>query len=488
MPRRLVPKPHMLKSIRSRHWHLSGAIEELVDNAADHGRATRVTVYIDNANGIIVRDDGVGMDDINRLFCYGDAGAYDALNNIGQYGVGAYHAAVWLGDVLTVETIHAGRRHAMSVDWSEVERTEWPEAYTGSGRAAKSGEIGTTVSIQKLTRHFQLKTSEGMAEEFGRVFAPGLRRGLKIFIHHALSRGDAHTLDVVAFNPALTELSVINGEVSTERGPLRWVGRAGLCQTLTERTGGVHIAFRHRVIEQTFDPFFGASAPTLYVEVDLDDSTPWKFQLSDHKDKVVRHREELMDGIHAAIKRLLELSAKQSQFLALNAMIAPIETSLNRALKGAGLLFVDPNEEPDGGSHGDGPGPVKPGNRLQTPQDEGEPAKEIPRPRGINFDWRTQAELRGRAYDWHFSGPMMTILLDADLFKPVIDWPPSSQNEHLTKQIVGFLSAAIENQYLVNSRDMRGVLTPKLIKQIEEWSATNHVAPYLYRTIITQMH
>ena len=104
MTDRLVPKPHMIKSIRSRNWSLAGAIQELVDNSLGHGRASNVQIDI-HPDRIAVFDNGVGIDDINRIFRLGDASAYDTLSQIGQYGVGAKHATIYLGDRVHVRTV-----------------------------------------------------------------------------------------------------------------------------------------------------------------------------------------------------------------------------------------------------------------------------------------------------------------------------------------------------------------------------------------------
>jgi hypothetical protein len=109
----------------------------------------------------------------------------------------------------------------------------------------------------------------------------------------------------------LTEEIAIEGTVQSKIGTLRLKGRAGLSASLVERFNGVHIAFAHPVIEMTRDPFMGKSAPTPYAEVQLDETTPWKHQLSE--DKVVNYREELMDSIFAAIEQLLKKSEQQSQ-------------------------------------------------------------------------------------------------------------------------------------------------------------------------------
>lgn len=484
MIRRLIPKPHMLKSIRARNWNLAGAIEELVDNSIGHGKATAVRINIKNEEGISVTDNGIGLDNINRIFHYGDASAHDDLKEIGQYGVGAKNATIYLGDCVIVSTAHDGRYHVYNVDWSEVERSqEWPAEYLSDGRRSRTGEIGTTVLVRKLARHYQLATSEKMVDDFGIIFAPALRKGVSIEVRHTLANGTEQILYAQPFSPDdLTDIVPIYGEIETRHGLLSWSGTVGLSTSLVERHNGIHIAFGHRVIESTRDPFRGKSAPTLYAEIQLDDTTPWKHQLSEHKDKVVRYREELMTSIHEAIKDLLDKSSRQAQNLALNLMIAPIESALNKALKGVGDLFLDPNEDPMiGGERGEGPGPEKKRKRyLFSPVKDGEQAKEIRRPTGISFDWRSPDQLEGRAYAWELSGALLMILLDETLFAPILDWPPTQRNDHITKIVVGFASNAIQMEYLNDEKKLKGVIDQKLINQISTWmTERTYIAPRL---------
>jgi hypothetical protein len=490
--KRLIPKPHIIKAMRARNWNLEGAIEELVDNSIGHGRATEVIIDIDSANYIKVIDNGIGVKNINSIFHYGDATAHGDLAEIGQYGVGAKHAAIWLGDVTNVQTVRDGRLHEMRVDWRQVDRSgEWPLEYQGVGRPAKLDERGTTITMSKLARYYFRQTTEKTARSLGQIFAPALRRGVQITIRHGITN-DYDIYRCEPFTPQdLTDEIKIGGEIKTASGILKWSGRAGLSASLVERFNAVHIAFQHRVIEATRDPFRGKSAPTLYAEVQLDGKTPWKHQLSEHKDKVVRYREELMDAIHDAIKALIEKSEQQAQALALNGMVAPIESALNKALKAAGLLHIDPDEEPElgpGPDHPDPPDDPKPRDHVIMPKPEGDPAKEVKKPTGVRFEFRKDATLEGKAYSWEISGPTMTVLLGEDLFKPVINWPPKARDKHTAHMIVGILSHAIEIEYWANENVLRGVITSKLKNRIEGWVATNgkevRIAPYLYRDLI----
>ena len=143
---------------------------------------------------------------------------------------------------------------------------------------------------------------------------------------HELANGKNQTFEVEAYTPPdLTDGMEIGGIINGADGaPLCWSGRAGLSATLPERFNAVHVAFGHRVIEATRDPFQGKSVPTLYAEVELDRECPWKYCLSDHKTKVVKYRDELIESIYKQIEPLLLKSEHQAHNLALREMTAPI--------------------------------------------------------------------------------------------------------------------------------------------------------------------
>ena len=494
---RLTPLPHLVKSIRSRNWNLSGALMEWVDNSLQHGRAKNIAIYIGNGENIAILDDGVGIDDINRVFTLGDASAYGDLSQIGQYGVGATDAMIFLGEKSTVETVRDKRKHKMTVDWMGVEESgEWPLRYTGTGKPAKKGDVGTKILVSGLfQKTFLKKTSENVAKDLGLTFAPALHKGAKIMLYHRLINGDDQEILIEPFEPVgLTDVVKIKGSINTLRGQLRWTGRVGLSPPLVEKHNGVHIAFGHRIIEMTRDPFMGVSAPTLYVEVQLDDTTPWKYQLSDHKDKVVRYRDDLMESIHDAIKPLLDKAKEQATNLALLEMTAEIEAPLNKALKAAGALFIDPDEEPGIGGifHNDEEGGEEPDPRpgdieaeARNPQDDGDPAKEIIKPNGIKIEYVPKARLEGRAFAWEVNDKLLTIKLEKERFSELIGWPPNVRNQHVIELVVSFLSHAIDMMFWDQEAALRKAVSKSLFKQIEGWSTTREkIAPYLYNRII----
>ena len=490
---RLVPLPHIIKSIRSKSWNLTGAISELVDNSLGHGKATKVQIHISNDKGIAVLDDGIGVDDINRVFRLGDASSHDKLDEIGQYGIGSKDATIWLGDQVMVRTVRNGRQHKMVVDWAKVERDKkWPLRYKGEGVEAPAVAWGTEIHITKPAQTvYHLRSSEILARELGYLFSPAINNGAKISVTHVLKDGHGQKLEVVAFTPPdLTDEVEIFGEIDTWRGKLRWSGRAGLSPSLTERHNGVHIAFGHRIIERANkEAFQGISAPTLYCEVNLDSSTPWKHALSDHKDKVVHFRDMLMESIHEQIADLLEESKQQTASLKLAMFTAPIELALTKVLKGAGTEFYDPEDESE---LEDGPNPHNGDKKLKTkskaehfpPKDDGEPAKPA-KPHGVQIQWAEPGTLGDKAWNWEINGKSLVIKLDKALFADTVDYPPNIGSKVVVQLLTSFISHAIEYEYFNNEVGLIGVITPKLRRQLSVWmDEDERIAPPLIRVFM----
>lgn len=462
---------------------------EMLDNSLQHGKASVVAIAIDNSRGIAVVDDGIGIDDINRIFTLGDASAYGDLGQIGQYGVGATDAMIFLGRKSEVRTIRNGRLHEMHVDWIDVEKTNvWPTRYKGKGSPAEIGEMGTEVTIKGLFTHYFLRTSEALAKDLGLTFAPALLDGTKIKLHHRLASGENKSIEIAPYTPdGLKDVIAIKGEIKTSDGSLRWSGRAGLAINLLERHNGAHIAFQHRVIEMTRDPFKGTSAPTLYVEVRLDATTPWKFCLSDHKDGVVRYREELINSIHSEIEALLDKAREQATNLALIEMTALIEGPINKALKGAGLLCSDENSqsEEDGPCHfSSSETDEKTFAAAKEGASEGSPSS----PTGVEIRYIDKKRMEGRAFAWDIEGKRLILRLERERFSKVCDWPPNLRNMHVAHLLISFICHAVDDMFWHDADSLARAVNKKLFREISEWSEQpQSIAPLLYSRLIEQI-
>ena len=499
MTERLVPKTHIINAIRARNYTLEEVLFELADNGVEHGKATEILIAISNTKGIAVYDNGIGVDDVNRIFQLGNSSSYHLWQGLSQYGVGAKDATIFLGDIVRVKTIRNGRVHEKQVDWHQIERTgKWPEKYTAKGMPVRGGEVGTTLTVTRLWKNHQLATSEKVAKAFGQTFAPALRKGLlKIIIMHELANGKNQTFEVEAYTPPdLTDGMEIGGIINGADGaPLRWSGRAGLSATLPERFNAVHVAFGHRVIEATRDPFQGKSVPTLYAEVELDRECPWKYCLSDHKTKVVKYRDELIESIYKQIEPLLLKSEHQAHNLALREMTAPIESALNKAMKGAGILRLDEEDEAEDafvngeeeGFPNPDPDPKPELPIIYPPNPEGPiEAKEITKPTGVRIDFCPRAKLEGKAFNWQFSGKQMTVVLAEELFKPVLGWPPAIREKHVIHLVVAFVSHAIEVEFRNAPANLAGVISRKFFEFVntQAGDTRDDLAPYVYGHLV----
>ena len=309
-PKALTPDPHMLRSIRARGYTLSNVLGEFIDNSlSEHkGNAQFVRIGWINWRGqkaIGVYDDGDGMPDINMLFKLGASSTYNT-EDIGLFGVGATNSAIWLADAMFAATIHNGRYYQHHVSWSDALKAgEWPAGYEGRGTPVEKANMpaavervfegrkrGTVITLAGLRQMRILPTS--LERDLGITFAPALRAGRRIL----LTPKGKDSIEVKPFQPPeLTDVIEISDIVEghDEDGnsvPLRWTGRGGISQDVTDDLNSTFIGFAHRVIERTRDPFAGYDAPTIYAEVDL--ASEWKYSLSDNKDKITHNRDALM--------------------------------------------------------------------------------------------------------------------------------------------------------------------------------------------------
>ncbi|QBI98726.1 hypothetical protein SEA_BOBBY_96 [Mycobacterium phage Bobby] len=484
--RRLSPGTHLIHGIRARTNSLDECIEEFVDNSLEHGEAKNITIVIANNGGIVIQDDGIGVSDINRVFEIASSSAYDDKSKLSQYGVGAKDSAIWLGDELTIKTVHEGRYHTRTVNWNSVIKNGWPFVYDNPGRPAGDRPQGTTLIIKELRHNFYLKSSEKLARKLGSTFSSAIRDGVKMTVLHELAGGQRQIIRVEPFvPPGLADRMEISGSINTGKGELRWTGVAGLAQGLTHDTNGVHIYFRHRRIETNRLPFCGMSAPTLYCEVYLDAESGWKRSLSDHKKKVVAHREPLMQSIHEQIEPLLQKASEQSLSIALSKITLPIEAELSEALRGDGDLFIDPDGDGEYSNEGQaGPGPGPRDRPVRDPLPEGLPAKPGKKPTGVKINWRNKDYLDGALWNWEVTGKQLIIEMDRDHYRSVSNLDSDLAQGRVRESAVLILSHAVEHEFLRDPESLAGVVAPIVRKKIGEWGSSGRIAPKLNRILL----
>jgi hypothetical protein len=199
-----------------------------------------------------------------------------------------------------------------------------------------------------------------------------------------------------------------------------------------------------------------------------------------------------MESIHVAIEPLLKKAKEQATDLALLEMTAQIEAPINKAMKAAGLLNVDPEDEAlndkTSRNEEDGGDRVGKNQRLYPLKETGEPAKEIAQPTGVRIEYVEKDKLEGRAFGWDINGKLMTIKLEKEMFSEILGWPPKMRDKHVVHLVVSFLSHAFDMLYWDETENLRRAVSKSLYQQIEDWASQPvKIAPYLYKHIISSI-
>jgi len=183
-----TPSTHLVLSLcrNNLDWHR--ACGELIDNAFDAG-ATSVAISIEKRRGVetfSIADNGVGCDDLRSFVRLGDHRG-KASTRLGQYGIGAKEAMLWIGQEpprINVTSVHGGKEHRLTYDFAAVYKSgSWaidPDSLQTED--ATPGECGTIVRVQspRLRQLPHGAAWDGFVARLGYLYAPAIKRGRQI--------------------------------------------------------------------------------------------------------------------------------------------------------------------------------------------------------------------------------------------------------------------------------------------------------------------
>ena len=207
----------------------------------------------------------------------------------------------------------------------------------------------------------------------------------------------------------------------------------------------------------------------------------WKYALSDHKDRIVKYRADLFESVHTELGDLLKQAEERAHHIALRLVIAPIEEKLTKALRGVGVLHVDPSEEPE---HGEGEGGRKKRTRVKSSVEDGEPAKLAKTPTGVRVEYRNADQLKGKLWDWKVGEYELEVDLLEDHFRPVFGFPPDSRDWTFINIIVSFLAHGVEMEYWGGDEAVLKAFKPRLQRKIKDWAENNEIAPRFHAAVM----
>ncbi|MBA3351942.1 MAG: ATP-binding protein, partial [Blastocatellia bacterium] len=339
-----TPKPAFLLAMQNRDWTIHGALSELVDNSLGSGRgnADNIKITYDQKSRVIeILDDGLGMDEIGRLFQLGNT-IGKSIGDIGLYGSGGTMALLWLGKTVSIWTMRAGRVMHDRVDWKKQIRegefpsvsSEWKKASLGNTPTSLL-EIGrgTLIRIAIRDERGAMQVSN-VVRDLSTTYAPALRGGKEITFHII----GKNTTERVLSDPYpnLANEKLFDGVVELDGKHLPFKGRIGIVEDLPYAQSLVRIGFGHRVIKSTRDCYDSPTSDEKFLGVGVcgyvDLGEGWQDYLSTTKE-AINHAgawSALMAFIYEEIRPLLVAMDEEK----LSVVFEDLEFSLSEMLNG----------------------------------------------------------------------------------------------------------------------------------------------------------
>lgn len=207
--RRVDPDPSIASAI-GRHHSLQTAVADLVDNSIDAGAChvlVRVLQRDERASGLLVVDDGVGMDTetIDNAMGYAHKRQYEAAD-LGHFGIGLKAASMSQADALFVwSRRRGGPAVGRGLERSSLDARPLVETFAGQDAEATLNSVrpgfdldsGTVVEWRDVRGFLQSPDPEEQSAWLERALED-LRVHLGLVLHRILARGEVTvTLDVL---------------------------------------------------------------------------------------------------------------------------------------------------------------------------------------------------------------------------------------------------------------------------------------------------
>jgi len=368
MPK-LIPSVHILHERFNKGLSAATAFSELISNGLRTGDKMWITLLPDR---IIVTDNGEGVSNMDAMFGLGQSESRYDPTDIGEFGIGSKDAQMHFGKKCTVQTVYEGRYYVHSIDWERVERTDWPEAFSGFSRAVDKAPVeirdgGTILTISKL---FDRRINVEMTvKRLTHRFRPGLLKGCEIIItDNRYRRPKVYKLDksVAATAVALEGETKVKGEVLGKKFTLTYA-------TLKEQSdfNGVHIGFdKQFVVSKQYLNKTGMPS-RLYAEVIL--SSRWKGCFSPNKERMIRHEFEVEVAVLNLLRDFINKLSHEAEHVRIEHINLALATDFENVIilddrrRGKHVKDEETDVTKEGGRGGDGPpNPDKPEEKVFT--------------------------------------------------------------------------------------------------------------------------
>jgi hypothetical protein len=329
---RLIPTPYLIESlINADHWEWPKAFAEFIDNSFGEaaGASQKVEILIKRTSAVIM-DDGNGIANLEQCFRLGDSNSRHSVSDIGRYGVGAKHAAVWMGKRYMVATQNSDKGcQVFEVNWDAVRKgAEWP---TFSPEPIRStGKTGTYTLIRGFWPQRKRINIEYLARSLSETFAPALEDGKTLIIIDERKK-DKKKIVLKPWRPkGWSDRVCFKGSVSGRE----YTGEIGVLSDHYSSDSGLRICFAHRVLQKMTKLNRKALPVRLFGYIRLSDS--WKDRLATNKTEIV-DSEDLEQSLldQPEVKRIIKMAEDYQQEMLLEGIVPRVELFFERAMRRA---------------------------------------------------------------------------------------------------------------------------------------------------------
>jgi hypothetical protein len=366
-------------------------LAELVDNSFDAG-ASRVVISPNTdrkSRAVVVEDDGRGAADVLSLVTLGRHVEHNTTS-LGIHGVGAKDAWLWCGGVIDINSVHAGKRSSLHVDYRDVQSRGW-----------KCDDPTITPTTDQSGMRISLTLSERRnlppSDTYGKIafiFTPALSRGLQII---SRKNGKSTALEPVRL-PLLQD--AVNAEFDID-GKTVAINIGILPDGVKMQNGPFWLQYGHRIVGETS---LGASLGTTCYSTSRIGGVivlgkGWK--LTRNKDDLSDNRDRLNDAIFCRIEHLLQKGQSLAESIESQLLRSELESALNESVRPS---TARKEKRSKGETHGTVL-PIQSGQKRrkasQTQEGSGsvdESGNRTSR-RGFAFDWCSDDELKIGRFD-----------------------------------------------------------------------------------------
>ena len=303
------------------------ALSELIDNAFGPAAGNAmICQIIFGKDKFTVRDDGVGVRDLNAILTPGESGSRDDAEDIGSYGIGAKFGMFHFGKSVKIDTVREGRRHHYSIDFGLAqERNQMPLLYRGEGTASK--KTGTEITITDLHEGRHNPSYKFLCEGLAHRYLLAQRAGRKILVSWPGSKGELELKGDDTVHLYEQDVHEHHGEINGKS----FTVLAGDIKEYSPTLSGLHIGFGFRFITRLTELAKHALPPLFYGRVIL--GREWKTSLSPDKTEVMDDREALEATIYEMLRDWIEELRKMAEEYRNEQICAKLSASMQNIMR-----------------------------------------------------------------------------------------------------------------------------------------------------------